>query len=293
MFIDTTEQKLGCSVSSHDLNLSQKKERKGKGKKKKKTRNYFQHNQSLLWKRRCESGEQKTWHDEAINILLCSRRTPVKSDGEIRQNGRTRKQPWFIAGPQSRGGAARVCVCAICVYICIASPCAYVAHVCVSGWAGSGGVPPAAGVGYGALTHTRTQAHRVCAWVNTAFWLGPNSEFLWVTGSLTRATERGWRQDVDVLLCVFFLPFFLCVRVMCRTADWEECARRRKEARLVHADPRPAIDRLIDQCDCFSPSWAAECQKTSASSARWGKQAGDGKISRYSSICDLFFIIFL
>lgn len=249
MCIDTTEQKIGCSVSSHDLNLSKKKREERKGEEEKK--NYFQHNQSLLWMRRYESGEQKTWHDGAINILLCSRHTPVKSDGEIRQNGRTCKQPWFIAGLQRwRDQSLRLrCLCIYLYCSCMCICCA-----CVCEWVGGQrwGAACCRSRKRGAHTHTRTHTEFVHELTQLSRWgwtqSSSESQAAW-HGQQSGGDDRTWTFFVVVFF--FLFPFFLFVRACYVLDSW---LRGVCEARLVHADRQPAIDQLIDQFDRFSLS---------------------------------------
>lgn len=130
----------------------------------------------------------------------------MKSDRQTSRDGWMCKQPWFIAGLQSHGGMS-ACVLFLCFY--------KVFYMCICPHVRGGSLK--LHCGWHAWTVCACVRARVCVCINSIVsLLEQDSEFLWVTGSVTLAGERGWGEHRAGTFSV-----------ICRTAGWEEWVRRR------------------------------------------------------------------
>lgn len=140
----------------------------------------------------------------------------MKSDRQTSRDGWMCKQPWFIAGLQSHGGMS-ACVLFLCFY--------KVFYMCIC--------PHVRGESEAPLRVTRLDSLCMCACTcvcvcinSIVSLLEQDSEFLWVTDSVTLAGERGWGEHRAGTFSV-----------ICRTAGWEEWVRRReKKAQAALSD---------------------------------------------------------
>lgn len=127
----------------------------------------------------------------------------MKSDRQTSRDGWMCKQPWFIAGLQSHGGMS-ACVLFLCFY--------KVFYMCICPHVRGGVWSSTAGDTLGQFVHVCVH---VCVCINSIVsLLEQDSEFLWVTGSVTLAGERGWGEHRAAL-------FLLSVGQLAERSGWE------------------------------------------------------------------------